>query len=278
MLVNSYSATSTIIGAAHVHNTRARLSRGEPVFKSVNTTFNGTTLVNGLSDWNLTGFIAAGDYVEFYDNTASGMTPPELYFRPQFVGKISSFVDNAGVVNDSITLTSDNFFGSPQSLPAGRWTILVYRPSNERPIFSFRNSYGVHRINNLRQGYSRMLHAEGGTPTHPVRTIFDGVMFCGRSVRINPSFVALGPTWMYDPGCATTKVASDAAAKAIAMLYTTNSSGWVTGQIAGAYDEANGLEHSGRQYQNFSWRGQLNGAGAFTGEVDIRVWSTPPPP
>ena len=58
------------------------------------------------------------------------------------------------------------------------------------------------------------------------------------------------------------------------MLYTTDSSGWVVGEITAAYEEPNSLDHSGKRYQSFSWRGYLNGAGAFTDafDLDITVW------
>ncbi len=139
-------------------------------------------------------------------------------------------------------------------------------------LFALLSSYGVHRINNLRLGYGRMVRAQGGTSSHPVRTIFDGVLFSGRSRNTDPmDNVLYGPTWMYDEGCATTTNPAHPAAKAIAMLYTTDSSDWVVGEITAAYEEPNDLSHGGKRYQSFSWRGQLNGAGKFT-QVAVTVW------
>jgi hypothetical protein len=129
----------------------------------------------------------------------------------------------------------------------------------------------VHRINNLRLGYGRMVRAQGGTEPFPVRTIFDGVLFCGRSRNEDPMDPPFGPTWHYDGFYASSLSATSAVARAIAMLYTTDSEGWVEGQLTNAYEEPSELKHGGQRYQNFSWRGELDGAGKFN-TVRIDVW------
>lgn len=196
------SATSTIVGAAHVHNARASKGRGERVYRVTDADFGGGT-ISGLADSNLT-VLSYGDYVEFYDET--GATP----YLPQFVTKIDTWNDTI----DQITLTGENFFGSLPPNSQDRWTIVVWRPSRERPLFSFINTYGLHRINNLRLGYGRMVRAQGGTEKFPVRTVFDGVLFCGRAR--DPLNVELGATWLYggpyeftlDPDSATARTPS----------------------------------------------------------------------
>ncbi len=257
-----YSATSTIIGAAHVHRTRAGKSRGTVPYSATGADFDGSMkIISGLII-NTPAPMAAGDYVEFYNETTSTT-------YPVFVGKISSVNDDPGNVSDSITLTTDEFFGTMPGNINNGVKLLVYRPSNEKPIVSFKNTYGIHRIDNLRLGYSRMLRAQGGLQGSPTRTIFDGVYFCGAALEASDN--PIGPNWLYAGPYASSTDVTSTVARAIAMLYTTDSIGWVQGELTAAYEEPNGLTHGGERYQNLSWRGQLNGAGKFN-SIDVKVW------
>ncbi len=132
MTVVRYSATSTIIGAAHVHGDRASQSRGDAIYSATGADFNSSTrVISQPSNTNLAP-LANGDYVEFYDQMSATPT------YPIFVGKIASFSDGA----DTITLTTDEFFRTMPSSLTDRVKVVVYRPSLEKPIFSFKNTYG----------------------------------------------------------------------------------------------------------------------------------------